>query len=202
MSEESYEKTEPRKREIVEKPLTRRAIKKSYRRKLQEVRDNAEIDSLTGLPTRGAFDRRLREEASRLRRGGGKTTVVVLDADKLKQINDTKGHAEGDLYLKSIAQAILAGIRREEDFAARTGGDEFILLLPDTNLEGAETMWENALNPAFIKSGIAISGGAAEIDPINPLESISRADSAMYGAKHDKDRNGENLLYSFIDSKK
>lgn len=190
---------------IVEKPLTRRGLKNTYRKKLQEVkeaRDSAELDGLTGLPTRKTFDRRINEEADRLRRGGGITTVVILDADKLKQINDSKGHAGGDKYLKSIADSLTSGVRREIDFVARTGGDEFALILPNTDLKGAEKMWELVLNPSFIKNGIAISGGAAELDKDNPNDSIERADSAMYGAKKELDRNGENLLFSYIPAKK
>lgn len=188
----------PQKTERIEKPLTRRAVIKSYRRKLETTREEAEKDGLTGLPQRKAFDRRIREEASRLRRGGGKTTVIILDADKLKDINDSKGHAGGDRYLKSIADSLISGIRREVDFAARIGGDEFALILPYTDLVGAEKMWKTALNPAFVKNDIAISAGAAELDPNNPEESVKKADSGMYGAKRDKERQGENLLFSYV----
>lgn len=204
MSEISQEtEIKPPKREIAEKLLTRRALKKSYRRRLGEAVEEAQTDALTGLPTRNAFERRLHEEVLRLKRGKNeKTTIMVLDADKLKQINDTKGHAGGDIYLKSIADALRSGVRRELDFVARTGGDEFILIMPKTDLIGAETMWEKTLNPSFLQNGIAISAGAAELDPNNPDQSVKDADSAMYGAKQDKDRNGENLLFSYVTLKK
>ena len=175
------------------------------KRKLQtaeERAESAEVDSLTGLPIRAAFDRRLEQEAERISRGGSVTTVVILDADKLKQINDSRGHPAGDKYLQLIAEAIKAGLRRDLDFAARTGGDEFGILLPDTNLDGAEKMWSDTLNPAFIERGIAISAGAAEIDPRNPNESVKKADNAMYGAKYEPTRGNQNMLFLYVSKKK
>lgn len=184
------------------KPFSsRRKLKENYKRKIQEARLDATIDPMTGLPNFGAFETRIAEEADRLRRTGqaeGTTTVIYLDADKLKLINDTQGHAVGDKYIKSIAEALRNGTRRDLDFAARTGGDEFALILPGTDLKGAETMWADSLNPEFLRLGIAISGGAAELDPNNIEETKKRADDAMYGAKRDESRNGENLLYSFV----
>lgn len=192
-------KSLPEKERIPLKPFSsRRKLKETYRRKIEEARAEAGKDPMTGLPNKGAFDKRVKEEADRLKRIGGVTTVITLDADKLKDINDSQGHSAGNRYIMSIAEAIREGIRRDIDFAARTGGDEFTLILPGTNIEGAEKMWEEALNPEFIKRGIAISAGAAPLDPSNIQESIDRADSAMYGAKREPTRNGENMLFSYI----
>ncbi len=183
---------------IAEKPLTRRALKKAHEQKLQEVSSTSNIDLLTQLPNRRRFEERLREESDRILRFGGRTTVVMLDADNLKVINDKQGHPAGDKYLKSIAEAIKRGIRRDIDFAARYGGDEFVLILPETDAEGADTMWNNSLNPEFIKDGIAISAGAMELIPGNIEETMRIADRAMYGAKHEPTRNGENLMFYYM----
>lgn len=191
--------TEPQK--VTRKLLTRRGLKKIFKRNLETARQESEIDELTSLPNLRAFNRRLREEADRIKRFGGQGTVVVLDADKLKKINDTKGHEAGNDYLKSIANALREGTRRDIDFVSRTGGDEFILILPGTGVVGAEKMWTESLNPSFVKNGIAISGGAAPINPTNPFDAKEKADSAMYGAKKEPTRNGENLLFSYIPGK-
>jgi diguanylate cyclase (GGDEF)-like protein len=180
------------------KSLTRRGQKRTYKRQLAEISETLGIDLLTGLPTRIPFTQRLQEEAERIKRIGGKTTILFLDADKLKLINDSKGHEEGDKYLASIAEAIKIGTRRGLDYAARYGGDEFVLILPNTDLQGTETMWNESLNPEFVKRGIAISAGAALLNQHNPQETIKYADRGMYGAKHEPTRNGENLLFTYV----
>lgn len=196
---------------IPEKPLTRRSRIKTFRDLLRSKDDqiaqqtqiaeaNAEqslIDELTGLPNLRAFNQKLEESTERVRRFGGKSTVVILDADKLKLINDTQGHEAGNKYLRSIAEAMRKGKRRDTDAIFRIGGDEYAMILEGTDLEGAETMWNDTLNPAFVERNIAISGGAAEIDPKDMMLAKEKADSAMYGAKRDPERRGENLLFTY-----
>lgn len=95
-------------------------------------------DPLTGLYNRRAFDERLRQEISRCRRHPQATfTLVLFDLDDFKQLNDTLGHLAGDELLKRVAQT-LTGTLRDHDVVCRTGGDEFVVILPDTPRDAAQ----------------------------------------------------------------
>jgi diguanylate cyclase (GGDEF)-like protein len=96
----------------------------------EEFQRLALVDPLTGLYNRRVAKERLEAEASRSQRYGHALTVVSLDLDKFKQINDTYGHLAGDHVLKEFAARLSSAIRLS-DFAARMGGDEFLLLLPE-----------------------------------------------------------------------
>ncbi len=164
-----------------------------------EEKKRAGIDSLTGLHTREAFDLRFKEEIERLgRTPGAKTTLVIFDSDKLKKINDTLGHAEGDKYLQKIANVFKSSIRRDLDFVARWGGDEFGMILPGTSIEGARTFFYDVLNPQFEANGVSISAGAVEIDPHEDAQkTFERADATMYAAKHDVNKKpGQNSFWT------
>jgi len=104
----------------------------------------ANHDVLTGLANRRAFMDVLVREEARAQRGGGPPSLIAIDLDGFKPINDTYGHAAGDAALKAIA-AVLEAECRSYDVVARFGGDEFALLLPDTTTEGAYAMAENIL---------------------------------------------------------
>ncbi|MFO1492279.1 MAG: GGDEF domain-containing protein [Kiritimatiellia bacterium] len=103
------------------------------------LRRSSEEDGLTALPNRRAFDRILRREADLTARYGGGFSVVALDLDRFKEINDRFGHAEGDAVLKAVARAMRECVR-VSDAAARLGGDEFALLLPRTSAAAAGTV--------------------------------------------------------------
>lgn len=160
---------------------------------IEKTREESEIDSLTGLPNRRAFDKRYAEEAERVRRTGRKTTVMRLDLDRLKFLNDTRGHQAGDVYIRKAAETFKKSLRTT-DFVARTGGDEFTVILPDTDAKLVRTVWEERLEPETKAAGIAVSAGASELDPTNPSRSEALADIAMYGAKREPNKNG-NLLF-------
>ncbi len=96
-----------------------------------QLRELADTDSLTGCANRRALDRRLREELDRARRGGQTITIVLLDIDDFKRINDTYGHPIGDRVLKELA-GVLKKELRTIDFLARYGGEEFVVILPQT----------------------------------------------------------------------
>jgi diguanylate cyclase (GGDEF)-like protein len=100
------------------------------------MREKAELDGLTGLPNRRAFDERFAGESARSGRYDRPLSIVLLDVDHFKRINDTHGHAFGDDVLRAVAD-VVQGAVRGTDFAARFGGEEFVLLLPETDLAAA-----------------------------------------------------------------
>ncbi|MBL7259445.1 GGDEF domain-containing protein [Paractinoplanes lichenicola] len=149
-------------------------------RSMEQLRVEAWVDPLTGLANRRAFD-----AAVRSYEGGADmwATVLVIDTDKFKQINDTDGHAAGDAALRAIAES-LSGLVRADDLVARLGGDEFAVLLPGLGnalgREVAQRMAEavRALDgPATLSIGVA--GGPASTLP----SVVELADAAMYKAK-------------------
>ncbi len=151
-------------------------------------------DPLTGLRNRRAFNERLREEIALTgRRPGAKLSVVVLDVDLFKQINDTRGHAAGDAALVWLARFLETQIR-ETDYCCRTGGDEFVMILPDTCELGASVLVGRlrARLEALVRQGIAPAGcsfGVSTLpgDGTTPEELLGRADARMYV---DKQRRG------------
>jgi len=101
------------------------------------VQQQALTDDLTSLPNRRRFMTEFRREAQRADRAGTPLSVIVLDIDDFKKVNDTWGHETGDLVLRGLAEA-LAAATRSVDLAARLGGEEFAILLPNTDAQGAE----------------------------------------------------------------
>ncbi|HET7127446.1 MAG TPA: GGDEF domain-containing protein [Gaiellaceae bacterium] len=101
------------------------------------VQQQALTDDLTSLPNRRRFMTEFRRESQRADRAGTPLSVIVLDIDDFKQVNDTWGHETGDLVLRGLAEA-LAAATRSVDLAARLGGEEFAILLPNTDAQGAE----------------------------------------------------------------
>ena len=108
----------------------------TYRQKYEALRAQAARDALTGVYNRGFFDEMLYTQLAAARRGGGPITLMIVDVDHFKRINDEHGHAEGDRALRVIAQA-LAGAARASDIVCRYGGEEFCLVLPATALDSA-----------------------------------------------------------------
>ncbi len=113
----------------------------SFRDSIEEQRQKALVDPLTGLPNRAAWNERAALEVARWQRYGGELQLAVLDVDLFKRINDNYGHLAGDRVLKIIAQELAKRLRKT-DFIARFGGEEFVVLLPATPLEGAEQLLE------------------------------------------------------------
>ncbi len=153
----------------------------------------ATIDSLTGFFLRDYFFRRLEEEQRRARRYGGNFALLMLDLDSFKSINDSHGHLAGDRYLRSAAAAIRAQLR-SADMPCRYGGDEFSLLLPETDLEGARTIAERIREAvgrleieaegALLRSTVSIGLAAFPEHSIDEgKDLLRRADEALYRAK-------------------
>ncbi|WP_371193640.1 diguanylate cyclase [Glaciecola sp. SC05] len=100
------------------------------------------IDALTGLMNRRYFDKRLLAEARRSRREQRYLSLAMLDIDFFKKVNDTHGHVAGDACLKSFAQTLQTHIQRPSDIICRYGGEEFVVILPGTEIDGAATLME------------------------------------------------------------
>jgi diguanylate cyclase (GGDEF)-like protein len=159
---------------------------------VEESRFKATTDSLTGLLNRRAFLDSTIKEVARTKRYGDTLSVVLLDIDHFKQINDHRGHAGGDAVLQSVGR-LLTGALRSCDIAARWGGEEFVLVLPSTPLDGgmqvAERVRETLASARILDSNqelipVTASFGVACYRGDESLEQvIDRADRAMYRAK-------------------
>jgi diguanylate cyclase (GGDEF)-like protein len=162
-------------------------------RRARRAEAEALVDPLTGLANRRAFDRRLAEEWTRSKRYERPLGLVMLDLDGFKQVNDTRGHKEGDRILRQAA-SLIADRLRTVDLAARLGGDEFAALCPETDSEGLEAL-TRSLERWLDDLPVGASIGFAERDARDesPLDLLSRADEAMY-----RDKNGHHRQPKFV----
>ena len=154
------------------------------------------IDQLTDLPNRRNFETRLNIEWRRALRNSNPISVFMIDVDKFKNYNDTHGHQQGDVALQETAKTLTKSLKRPNDFAARWGGEEFIVLLPETDEKGAihisEQIRKNIENMNIIGSrgqntNITVSIGVNTWISDNKItvdELISGADLALYSAKN------------------
>jgi diguanylate cyclase (GGDEF)-like protein/PAS domain S-box-containing protein len=156
-----------------------------------ELRQQALHDALTGLPNRTLLSDRLTSAISGAQRRNVALSVLLLDLDGFKEVNDTWGHHAGDLVLVEVATR-LSGALRESDTAARLGGDEFVVLLPGTPLAGAveaaQTLVELIVAPIIVDGnsltvGASIGIAAFPDDGRSAEVLLARADTAMYEAK-------------------
>jgi diguanylate cyclase (GGDEF)-like protein len=152
-----------------------------------EVYKLAALDQLTGLYNRRSGEQRLAQEISRAQRHGRPLTVLLMDLDGLKQVNDKHGHAAGDIVLKGFAERVQRAIRGS-DLAVRLGGDEFMVLLPECRVEevrhvlgrveGLEVTYNNEKIPC------RFSRGWTDYKPgESPQDLLKRADDALYENK-------------------
>jgi two-component system cell cycle response regulator len=149
------------------------------KRELKESVRRAETDSLTGLFNRGAYDQRLLEAVLHCQRQHEPLSLILLDLDKFKEINDTHGHQYGDEYLRRMAKAMRSAIREHVDLACRMGGDEFAIVA-FAGQSIAERVSARVLDGMHGK----VSIGVAELLASDTVESlVSRADAALYEAK-------------------
>lgn len=158
-------------------------------RRLQEV---ALMDPLTGCPNRRFFSDRLAQEWAAAARSARPLSCLMVDVDHFKAINDTYGHDVGDSVLRQVAAAIRSALRGH-DLVARTGGDEFIVLCPDTAIEAAMVCAErvrHGVEEALVASGlvhlrVTISAGVAcrDLNVIDAESLLKRADQGLYMAK-------------------
>lgn len=171
---------------------------RAEKEKANRYRELAAVDSLTGLRNRRTFAELLEQERRRGLRMQRPVTLAMLDLDGFKELNDTQGHQEGDKMLITVASHIKSGLRQEIDIPFRYGGDEFLIILPETDIHAAYTIAERMKNG--IKSAsegrITLSIGLLEITPkslLKPEELVQCADKAMYTAK----KGGGDRIFSF-----
>ncbi len=167
----------------------------------------AAVDALTGLYNRRYIRNELEKQRKIARRNGRVFSIVVIDIDDFKRINDTFGHHAGDEYLKQVA-FIIGHSLREQDISGRLGGEEFLIILPETNLEGAfhlanrirkrieetELIYQNNTINATISAGIsqykpgvteAAPGTAGAVSSAGSTDQLFKlADEALYRAKN------------------
>src|SRR5271156_4171957 len=129
-----------------------------------EVYKLAALDQLTGLYNRRSGEQRLAQEISRAQRHGRPLTVLLMDLDGLKQINDRHGHAAGDTVLKGFADRLQRAIRGS-DLAVRLGGDEFMALLPECRAEEVWHAWKASSSSSMIKSCACSTPAAGQTMP-------------------------------------
>jgi len=167
------------------------------RQSFQEARAQAVRDPLTGLHNRFAYDEQIAREYARWKRYQAPLALIVLDLDRFKNLNDQYGHHAGDRALKSLANRLRANVR-EADFVCRYGGEEFLVVMPNTTaqeaLQAAEKLRTNVGESDFHYRNapvrVTVSCGVAQFHTGDSPESVfRRADEALYRAKHD----GRNL---------
>ncbi len=166
--------------------------RKQLQRKLEE---QANTDFLTGCDSRRHFLEHAEDELLRIRRYGGEMSILMLDLDHFKNINDRYGHHMGDMVLKKMVQ-ICQGLLREVDVMGRIGGEEFAIMLPETGstralevanrlcqaVATAEISQEDSSSPLQFTTSIGVASLAEDDPHIDEL--LNRADSALYKAKH------------------
>ncbi|MCP4900420.1 MAG: GGDEF domain-containing protein [bacterium] len=177
------------------------------RHAMAEIEYLSTHDSLTGLVNRRTMEERLDGEIDRARRYGTPCSLVLLDIDRFKDVNDTYGHLSGDEVLRSIAMT-LRDTLRTSDTASRYGGDEFVLVLPETTIDGAtilaerirERMAKNQISVRGKKLSITVSVGITQLrgGKRTRLELLNEADQALYACK----LGGRNKVVVFDDSLK
>jgi diguanylate cyclase (GGDEF)-like protein len=163
----------------------------SLARQRTELESLVRTDMLTGLANRREFMARLAQESQRQRRGDQPLSIVMLDVDHFKQVNDTHGHPAGDQVLASLGALMRASVRQDVDLAARLGGEEFALLLPETDAEGARRVARkivDALRALPIQHAgrllpVTISAGVAPVLDGQGERALRLADDSLYEAK-------------------
>jgi len=194
--------------DFITKPLKPRVVAArvqthlAYHKALVQLNKLAHTDSLSGLANRLSFDEQLDIEFRRARRQQEPLSIVMIDIDEFKKYNDYFGHVAGDDCIKAIGRGLNKITKRPADFAARFGGEEFSLILPNTDKKGAEVLIGSLMStisdlaikhaPEAIYPIVTVSVGFSTLEPmqcdfstIAPLDVVSAADKALYQSKHD-----------------
>jgi diguanylate cyclase (GGDEF)-like protein len=170
------------------------ALKSRVESLVERLSDSARTDPLTGVLNRRGFDEHFEYELERARRGSGRLSLVLLDLDHFKLVNDRFGHATGDGVLERLG-AVLMSTKRQIDTAARVGGEEFALLLPETDVDGAFAVCERvrehvreSFTGASLPLTVSLGVSSFPLGGTSPGELLGSADRALYEAK----RQGRN----------
>jgi diguanylate cyclase (GGDEF)-like protein len=173
-----------------------------------DLTDKVQYDALTGIYNRRYMEDNLKRIIkSMVRSGGGLLSILMIDIDYFKKYNDTYGHSEGDICLKSAAKVLAASVMRPEDFAARYGGEEFVVVLPNTDAGGARGIADRILESVracgiphinndvakFVTVSIGVTTAYVDLAR-DGGDYIKRADEALYMSKG----NGRNQ-YTYLD---
>ncbi len=160
----------------------------------RRLRELSITDNLTGLYNQRHFHERLAQEASRARRQRDKLSMILIDLDGFKAVNDSRGHLEGDRILRAFAVVINQSIRKEVDTAFRYGGDEFVIILPGVGLRGAMKAASRIMAGAradIPEANVSFSYGVACLPASGGVkEFIATADRRMFQMKA---KNGHNI---------
>jgi diguanylate cyclase (GGDEF)-like protein len=173
---------------------------------VRQVRQLAKTDALTGIANHRSFHEALNHEMARANRKGSVFSLIFMDIDDFKRVNDSYGHLAGDAVLKDLVMRVLKSIRAVDEFS-RYGGEEFAVVLPETAVKGAEVVarrikneitakpfpFDNHEIPYTVSMGIALYNGK---HPVEEKVLINEADAAMYEAK----RDGKNRISIFASS--
>jgi diguanylate cyclase (GGDEF)-like protein len=158
---------------------------------MEQLEYAAKVDALTGLFNRRYAVEKIEEEVARQQRNQKSFSFLMADIDFFKKVNDTYGHDGGDHVLKAISQMMQQTIR-EQDWLARWGGEEFLMLLPESDLAEAmlvaerirQKIEENVIDYQKMKIAVTITLGVATYDGTEPVEQIiKKADNALYDGK-------------------
>jgi len=166
----------------------------TYRERFEALQRQSMRDPLTGLFHRGVFESVIGAQFARASRSGRSLSLLMIDVDRFKQVNDLFGHCQGDDVLRTVA-GVLQGIVRASDFACRFGGEEFALLLPDTEPHDALVLAERirgavsqecrlrtvagTVQPITVSIGLA----SAPLEAATPEALVTLADGRLYAAK-------------------
>ena len=175
----------------------------------RELQEKNSLDALTGLHNRDYFDKKYQAEIRRSRREQTQLSVVMVDIDYFKNVNDQYGHLVGDECIKIVAHTLKKVLKRPGDDVSRFGGEEFALILPNTDLEGALTLAEQlraeiqktTIQAGEISVNITISAGiCTAIAKLNQPEDniLALADKQLYVAKNAGRNNVQGLHLDFI----
>lgn len=168
-----------------------KALHDALRQRAEELERLARTDLLTGLPNRRHLDEQLVRLASAARRHRTPLAVLMVDVDHFRRVNEGHGHSGGDAVLHEVARRLRRTVRTE-DIGGRWGGEEFLVLVPSTGLDGGWRLGERiraavADEPMALPSGatvyVTVSIGAAAGDGAEPERLVSRADDALAEAK-------------------
>ncbi|MEA3232468.1 MAG: diguanylate cyclase [Thermodesulfobacteriota bacterium] len=160
----------------------------------QELRRLSITDSLTGLYNQRHFYARLREEVIRAERQRHPLALIFLDLDDFKQYNDTRGHLEGDKLLQKVGRVINTNIRQGVDSGYRYGGDEFVIILIETDLEITQTIRKRIETSIREACKLGVSVGYAQFSHgLSPEEFMKEADDCLYTAKARKTKKKDKI---------